>query len=387
MNIAFVSFDTVSPSQSRSDIATQREHLLSVARELGRDHKVTVYSRKTSEDDRDRVRVSPGVTVENLSAGPAGDLPEDALLPHLSRLGDQLMRRWRQERPDVVHARSWIGGLAAIAGADGLDVPLVQSFGACRTRDAKKVRVQRAIARRAGAVVAGCGDEESTLIRLGVPRNAISVIPCGVDVERFRRQGPAAARGNRPRLLHVGSLAPGQGVHTALRALEGIPDAELLIAGGPAAAELEHDAEAHRLTLLAKEMRLEGRVTLLGHVPHTTVAKLMRSADVVLSLPREAGSGAVALESMACGVPVIASAVGAHLDSVVDGVTGLLVPADRPAQTARLTRELLADPTRRTALGFAGADRARSRYSWERIAQEFTQVYEGVLATRHAMAA
>ncbi|MFF0311147.1 glycosyltransferase [Streptosporangium sp. NPDC004379] len=387
MNIAFVSFDTASPSQSRSDIAAQREHLLSVARELGRDHKVTVYSRKTSEDDRDRVRVSPGVTLENLSAGPAHDLPEDGLLPHLSGLGEQLTRRWCQERPDVVHARSWIGGLAAIAGADGLDVPLVQSFGARRTRDAKKVRVQRAIARRAAAVVAGCGDEESEMIRLGVPRNAISVIPCGVDVERFRRQGPAAARANRPRLLHVGSLAPGQGAHTALRALEGVPEAELLIAGGPAAAELEHDAEAHRLMLLAKELRLEDRVTFLGHVPHASVAKLMRSADVVLSLPREAAGGAVALESMACGVPVIASSVGAHLDSVVDGVTGLLVPAERPAQTARLARELLADPTRRTALGFAGADRARSRYSWERIAQEFAQVYEGLLATRHAMAA
>lgn len=84
---------------------------------------------------------------------------------------------------------------------------------------------------------------------------------------------------------------------------------------------------------------------------------------------------------MACGVPIIASAVGAHLDSVVDGVTGLLIPADRPAQTSRLTRELLADPTRRTAIGFAGADRARSRYSWERISQELVQVYENALAT------
>ncbi|GAA2914531.1 glycosyltransferase family 1 protein [Streptosporangium fragile] len=386
MNIAFVSSEALVPAQDESDLAAQRAHLLAMARELGREHKVTIYTRRNSETDKDRVRVSQGVTVEHLPAGPAEELPEDGVLPYLSDLGDQLMRRWGQDRPDVIHAHSWTGGLAAIAGASGLNVPFTQTFGSDHTRDtkdAKKVRLQRAIGRRASAVIAGCGDEESSLIRLGVPRRNIAVIPCGVDVERFKRQGPAAARSGRPRLLHVGPLTYDKGVHTAIRALEGIPDAELVIAGGPAATDLEHDADAHRVMLLAKEVGVDDRITLLGHVPHSSVPKLMRSADVVMSLPREAPAGAVALEAMACGVPVIASAVGAHLDSVVDGVTGLLVPADRPAQTSRLTRELLADPTRRTALGFAGADRARSRYSWERISQELVHVYESALAGRH----
>ncbi|MER6828946.1 glycosyltransferase [Streptosporangium sp. NPDC000563] len=380
MNIAFVSSEALSSTQDESDLAAQRAHLMAVARELGREHKVTIYTRRNSDSEKARVRVSQGVTLENLTAGPAQDLPEDSVLPYLSDLGDQLMHRWGQDRPDVIHAHSWTGGLAAIAGANGLNVPFTQTFSSENSHDAKKVRLQRAIGRRASAVIAGCGDEESSLIRLGVPRRNISVIPCGVDVERFRRQGPAATRGNRPRLLHVGPLTADKGVHTALRALEGIPDAELIIAGGPASVDLEHDAEAHRMMLLAKEIGVDDRITVLGHVPHSSIAKLMRSADVVLSLPREAPAGVVALEAMACGVPVIASAVGAHLDSVVDGVTGLLVPADRPAQTSRLTRELLADPTRRTALGFAGADRARSRYSWERISQELVHVYETALS-------
>ncbi|MGS2640200.1 glycosyltransferase [Streptosporangium sp. LJ11] len=380
MNIAFVSSEALSSTQDESDLAAQRAHLMAVARELGREHKVTIYSRRNSDSEKSKVRVSQGVTLENLTAGPAQNLPEDSVLPYLSDLGDQLMHRWGQERPDVIHAHSWTGGLAAIAGANGLNVPFTQTFSSENTRDAKKVRLQRAIGRRASAVIAGCGDEESSLIRLGVPRRNISVVPCGVDVERFRRQGPAAARGTRPRLLHVGPLTADKGVHTAIRALEGIPEAELIIAGGPASVDLEHDADAHRMMLLAKEIGVDDRITVLGHIPHSSVAKLMRSADVVVSLPREAPAGVVALEAMACGVPVIASAVGAHLDSVVDGVTGLLVPADRPAQTSRLTRELLADPTRRTALGFAGADRARSRYSWERISQELVHVYENALS-------
>ncbi|MFF5212519.1 glycosyltransferase [Streptosporangium sp. NPDC000396] len=383
MNIAFVSSDAPSASQSDSDIAAHRAQLLAIARELGREHKVTIYTRRNSDAGKARIRVSPGVTLENLPAGPAQNLPEDSVLPYLSDLGDQLMRRWGQERPDVIHAHSWTDGLAVIAGARGLGVPFTQSFGSEHILDAKRVRLQRAIGRRASAVIAGCGDEESTLIRLGVPRRNISIVPCGVDVERFRRQGPATARGTRPRLLHVGALTPDKGVYTAIRALEGIPDAELFIAGGPASGQLEHDADAHRIMLLAKEIGVADRITLLGEVPHASVAKLMRSADLVVSLPHEAPTGVVVLEAMACGVPVIASAVGAHLDSVVDGVTGLLVPADRPAQTSRLARELLGDPTRRTALGFAAADRARSRYSWERISHELLQVYENALAMQH----
>ncbi|MER7131392.1 glycosyltransferase [Streptosporangium saharense] len=391
MNIAFVSSDAPSALQGKDDLASQRAHLMAVARELGREHKVTIYTRKHSDADRPRVRLSPGVTLEHLSAGPARDLPEDGLLPYLSDLGEQLMQRWGQDRPDVIHAHSWTGGLAAIAGASGLGVPFTQTFGGedgtpapggPNGQDARKAKLRRAIGRRASAVIAGCGDEESTLIRMGVPRRNIAVIPCGVDVERFRRQGPAAAKGTRPRLLHVGPLSPYKGVHTAVRALAGIPEAELVVAGGPAAGDLGQDADAQQVMLLAKEIGVEDRVTLLGQVPHASIPKLMRSADVVVSLPREAPAGVVALEAMACGVPIVASAVGAHLDSIVDGVTGLLVPADRPAWTARLTRELLADSTRRTAIGFAGADRARSRYSWERIGQELVQVYENAMAVQ-----
>ncbi|MFD0888841.1 glycosyltransferase, partial [Streptosporangium algeriense] len=170
MNIAFVSSDTPSALQGKDDLASQRAYLMAVARELGREHKVTIYTRRHSDADKPKVRLSPGVTLEYLPAGPARDLPEDGLLPYLSDLGEQLMRRWGQDRPDVIHAHSWTGGLAAIAGASGLDVPFTQTFGGQDGQDARKVKLRRAIGRRASVVIAGCGDEESSLIRMGVPR-------------------------------------------------------------------------------------------------------------------------------------------------------------------------------------------------------------------------
>lgn len=155
-----------------------------------------------------------------------------------------------------------------------------------------------------------------------------------------------------------------------------------MIAGGPAAGELESDPDHRRLRALAEEVGVADRVTFLGHVPYAAMPKLMRSADIVITLPQTVPTGMVALEAMACGVPVIASAVGAHLDSVVDGVTGFLIPPRNPAALARRAREVLGDPTLRTALGYAGADRARSRYSLERIGQELVRVYEDVRAAR-----
>ncbi|MFI0416759.1 glycosyltransferase [Spongiactinospora sp. 9N601] len=395
MNIAIVASDAVSAGAvDDSDRAAQRAHLLAVARELGRSHHVTIYGRLDSPERRPKARLAHGVTLELLPAGPPEELSEEGVLRYAGDLGAELTRRWDAERPDVIHAHSWAGGLAALAGADGLNVPVAQTLprlrplprparkaatakagGGTGGDNATRVRLARAIGRTASAVIAGCGDEEAELIRLGVPRRSITVVPCGLDVERFRRHGPSAQRGKRPRLLHVGPLGPEGGAATAIRALEGVPEAELVLAGGPPADALAQDPDADHLRLLAKETGVDGRVTFLGQVPSATVAKLMRSADVVLTLPDDASAGVVALEAMACGVPVIASAVGAHLDSVLDGVTGMLVPPRRPALTARLARELLTDPTKRSALGFAGADRVRSRYSYERISQELLRVY------------
>jgi glycosyltransferase involved in cell wall biosynthesis len=360
-----------------------------IAREFPGAHKVTVYTRRDAADRKPRVKASGKVVVEYIPAGPAHELPEQDLTPHIAEFSTHLAERWRKDRPDVVHAYSWTGGLAAIAAGEGLGIPLVQSFptlgsttrrtltrtAAADRASAARARVERAIGRRADAVVASCAAEAAELIRLGVPRGRIVVVPHGVDVERFRRQGPAAPHGERHRMLHIGPLTPEGGAAVAIRALDGVPEAELVIVGTEQGDD-NGGEYLERLRILAKEAGVEDRVTLIGHVPQNTLPKMMRGADIVLSLPASAPEGKVVLEAMACGVPVIATATGAHADSVVDGVTGLLVRPGDPAILALRARRLLGDLTRRTAMGYAGADRARSRYSLERIARELVRVYE-----------
>lgn len=106
---------------------------------------------------------------------------------------------------------------------------------------------------------------------------------------------------------------------------------------------------------------------------------LLRSADVVVCTPWYEPFGMVPLEAMACGKPVVASAVGGLLDTVVDGVTGSLVDPPDPRPVARALRPLLADDALRRAWGTAGYERAHGRYSWDRVADETLTAYHRVI--------
>ena len=380
------------------DAGGQNVHVESLARALARaGHDVTVFTRRDSADLPTQVRTDDGVLVEHIDAGPAEPLPKDDLLPFVGQMGTVLGARFAELKPDVVHAHFWMSGLASLAAirGAGLDVPLVQTFhalgatkrrfqGRMDTSPPARVRMEAALARDVDRVVATSTDEVAELLRIGAVRSRISVVPSGVDIEQFCPDGPVAEKGDRPRVLCVGRLVPRKGFDTVVRALAAVPDAELVVAGGPASADLGSDQEAGRLMRLAERFGVAERVRLVGAVPRSDMPALLRSADLVVCTPWYEPFGIVPLEAMACGVPVVASAVGGFLDTVVDGATGTLVPARRPDRLAAAMRKLLAEPFWREAYGTAGVDRARSRYSWDRIAESTVVAYEGLLGGQGA---
>src|SRR3954454_5360566 len=141
-----------------------------------------------------------------------------------------------------------------------------------------------------------------------------------------------------------------------------LPGTLLVIAGGPPGTELATDPDARRLRALARRCRVADRVRLVGGVQRDRIRSLLVSADVVVCVPWYEPFGIVPLEAMACGVPVVAAAVGGLTDTVYDGVPGVHVPPHEPDHLARVLVDLLADPDRRHRLGVAGAERARRRY-------------------------
>jgi D-inositol-3-phosphate glycosyltransferase len=333
-------------------------------------HDVVVHTRRDSPRSPDVVRTRAGYDVVHVPAGPPSPVHPDELLPHLDEFTRSLRARWRADPPDVVHAHYWTSGVASVLAANGLDVPVVQTFhslGAVARQagddgvpDAR-LSTERLIGREASRVVAQCTDEKAQLVQLGVTRARIAVVPPGVDVGRFKPDGP---RLNRPLPHRLVSAAPG--AEHLIAALRSVWDTELVVVGGRA-------EEVRRLREHARASGVGDRVRLVGRVPQVAMPALLRSADVVVC----AGSdGAVTpLEAMACGVPVVAATVGGSTDTVVDGVTGLLVPPADPRALARALRPLLADDARRDAYGIAAADRVEARYSTTRIAAETIRVY------------
>jgi len=379
------------------DAGGQNVHVAALAGALARlGHSVTVYTRRDDPDLPRRVQLGPGVTVDHVSAGPATEIPKDQLLPYMTELAADLRTQWERQPPDVVHAHFWMSGLAALAAARPLHIPVVQTFhalgvvkrrqqGSKDTSPPQRLELERTLAQQADAIVATSTDELAELQRIGVDPGRVTVVPCGVDLDLFSPAGPRESRpAGRDRLVFVGRLVERKGIGNAITALASVPDAELVVAGGPDASRLDCDPEVRRLRALASRHGVADRVVFRGRVGRESLPALLRSADAVVCVPWYEPFGLVALEAMACGVPVVASAVGGLTDTIVPGETGVHVPPREPAALAAALNVLLADPDRRSAYGAAGVRRAAEHYSWDRVAAATLQTYCAV--TRSTLA-
>jgi glycosyltransferase involved in cell wall biosynthesis/phosphoheptose isomerase len=379
------------------DAGGQNVHVAALAQAVARrGAEVVVHTRRDDPTLPERVSIAPGVVVHHVDAGPLEPLPKDALLEHMPAFARELVRAWSAERPDVVHAHFWMSCHAALQAACEVPVPVVQTFHALGvvkrryqgdkdTSPPGRLDIERDIVRRVDEIVATCTDEVFELVRMGASRNKLTVVPCGVDLSLFGPDGPGEHdRGPRGRLLCVGRLVERKGIGNVIEALAELPGAELVIAGGPSPDRLDEDPDVRRLRGVADASGVADRVDLRGRVERDDLPALLRSADAVVCAPWYEPFGIVPLEAMACGVPVVASAVGGMIDTVVDGVTGVHVAPRDPERLAAALRDLLAAPERRAAYGRAGVRRARRLYDWGRVATATLDVYARHVRRRRA---
>jgi D-inositol-3-phosphate glycosyltransferase len=383
-----------------ADAGGQNVHVAELSAALARrGHDVTVYTRRDDPDVPEQVVAPQGYTVVHVPAGPPERLPKDDLLQHMGSFAQYLDARWAADRPDVTHAHFWMSGIATQLAARHLGLPVVQTFhalgsvkrrhqGAQDTSPKERLQLESMVARTATWIAATCTDEVFELMRMGRSRARISVVPCGVDKNLFTPEGAVADKvadkTAKHRILSVGRFVPRKGFDDVIRAMPSIPNTELVIVGGPDKAGLESDPEACRLRDLAKALGVNRRVHLRGSVARDDMPAMLRSADVVACTPWYEPFGIVPLEAMACGVPVVAYAVGGMLDTVVDDVTGRLIPPKRPAEIAAAINPLLRDSFLRKSLGLAGRDRVCARYSWDRVAADTMRIYDQVVQSDYS---
>jgi D-inositol-3-phosphate glycosyltransferase len=379
-----------------------------------------LYTRRDSPEVPDTVFVEPGLEVHHITAGPRAAVPKEQLQGHVEEFTEGVIahmtgavprarppgrRTYRaiDEGAGAVHANYWLSGLAGHAVKHRLDVPLVSTFHTLdRVRaEASPEEVETSSQTRralAEATIVGCSDlllasctvEADQLVELyGADPDRIEIIPLGVDHaffspgdRRMARRAIGLDRAGGPLLLFVGRIQPLKGADVAVRAVAavrtaGIEAARLVVVGGPSGPRGE--AELAFLHELTRKLDVVDAVSFLPPQPHELLSTFYRAADCCLVPSRSESFGLVALEAAACGIPVVAAAVGGLTTLVEDGVTGYLVePGDADAFAARVAK-IVADPVLQAALGVAGATSA-ARYTWATAAARLRRIYSALTA-------
>ncbi|MDE2181825.1 MAG: glycosyltransferase family 4 protein [Alphaproteobacteria bacterium] len=260
--------------------------------------------------------------------------------------------------------------IPVVVTARGTDVSLIPDFAGPR-------RMILDAAAKADGLVTVCQALKDRLVELGVAAERVTVLRNGVDLDLFkpidREQARKGLGLTRTTLLSVGWLIPRKGHDHVIRALRLLPDTDLLIAGtGPEHAYLE---------MLAKHSGVADRVRFLGTLSATELAKVYGAADALVLASSREGWANVLLESMACGTPVVASAVWGTPEVVAEPAAGMLIPRIDAEAIAAAVRKLLE----------AGHDRAATRryaerFSWDATTKGQLDLFRSVVSRRRSRA-
>lgn len=358
-------------------------------------HRIDIFTRRTDTESPQSLDLAAGVRLITLPAGPpAAD--KDDLYQYLPEFVSALRSFQRQQRQsyDLIHSHYWLSGAVGRRLAREWGVPHVTMFhtlGEVKNRarlsehePTYRIREEAAIADTADRIIVASEHERMPLAQLyGADQNKVCVVPLGVDLERFRPIERRAARhavglDGQPVILFVGRVEPLKGVDILIAAAAQISvesDFLLLIIGADAST---HGELAH-LRRLAVELGVADKVQFVEPVDHERLPLFYNAADVCVVPSYYESFGLVALEAMACGVPVVAARVGGLVSTVRDGETGYLIPWHCPEPFAERLELLLMNEDLRRHLG-RRARIAAEQYHWSKIAEQVAQIYDELVA-------
>lgn len=395
------------------DAGGMNVYVLETARRLADSGvEVEIFTRAVSSDLPRTVEVEPGVTVRHVTAGPYEGLSKSDLPAQLCAFTSAVLRAEAQHEPgwyDLVHSHYWLSGQVGWLARDRWGVPLVHTAhtlakaknanladGDAPEPMARIIGEQQVVA-EADRLIANTEDEAQQLIDWydAEPRRVLAVPP-GVDLETFSVTGTSAARsrlGIAPDalvLLFVGRLQPLKAPDVLLRAAAQLAadDPELgrrlqvIVVGAPSGSGL---AEPDAIPKLAAELGLGDRVRFEPPAARALLADYYAAADLTVVPSYSESFGLVALESQACGTPVVAAAVGGLPTAVLDSRTGRLVGSHRSEDWARALSSLLHDAGLRARYGLAARQHAE-QFSWRHTADGLLVAYRDAMAEFNSLA-
>jgi len=370
---------------------------------------VEIFTRAKTSSLAHTVEIEPGVRVSHLRAGPFEELPKEDLPAQMCAFSAGLLRA-EAGRPagwfDLIHSHYWLSGQVGWLASERWDVPLVHSMHtmakvknlelANGDRAEPQVRVigEEQVVENASRLIANTGDEARQLIDLySASAHAIDVVHPGVDLDVFSPGDQATARaalGLRPDaqvLLFVGRIQPLKAPDVLLRAVARMVESDparrrdlvVAVCGGPSGSGLDHPSA---LADLASALGIADIVRFEPPNDRARLAQWYRAADATVVPSYSESFGLVAIESQACGTPVVAATVGGLRTAVADGRSGLLVPGHDPDEWARALERMT---TRERDHLAAGARGHAEGFSWDATAQGLIDSYAHAIGEHAAL--
>ncbi len=387
------------------DSGGQNVYVGQLARHLARQgYMVDVFTRRDAETQQQVVDWLPNIRVIHVPAGPAYFIPKEAMLPYMEQFGRFVIRfARRQKLPyDLMHANFFMSGMVAQQVKRTLGIPFVMTFhalGRVRRLNQKEAdafpdirfAIEEGLMRDADRIVAECPQDKQDMEQLyHAPSERIDIVPCGFDPDEFRpvtldvRQQLGLAR-DEFIILQLGRLVQRKGIDNVIRATallnreQGVAARLLVVGGNEERPDPVGTPELGRLMRLAEQLGIEQQVTFTGQRRREQVRYYYSAADVFVTTPWYEPFGITPVEAMACGTPVVGTAVGGIKTTVVDGETGFLVPPRDPEALAARLAWLHANPQAAQRMGWAGMRRAYHQYTWRHVASAMADVYEAAL--------
>jgi D-inositol-3-phosphate glycosyltransferase len=400
------------------DAGGQNVYVDELSRQLGRlGYAVDVFTRRDSGATPEVVDWAPGVRVINLAVGPPTFVPKDDLWPLMPAFLDALLSFMMRDgaRYDLVHGNFWMSGWVAAQLRRRIGIPAVQIFhamgktkqrhqGSNDSSPAGRIAAELAVVRDVDRLIAQCPSERDELLGdYNADPHKVILIPSAVNVERFY---PVPRDQARCRIgldsdgfvvVYVGRMLPRKDVRNLVHAFallvqqletEGgdgsnLQSPRLLLVGGETPdANPTATPEIGVLQDLAAQLGIADRVQFTGKRQPDDLRFYYGAGDVAVTTPWYEPFGLTPLEGMACGRPVIGSAVGGIAFTIQDGLTGLLVPPADPAALARALYQLRIHPELRAKMGNAARKRVEQEFTWAIVARRTAALYQSVLASR-----
>ena len=380
-------------------------YVLELARELGRQgHLVDIYTRVHDPQDKLIYELGTNARLIHLTAGEDGEINKLDVYPHLPEFVRQLedFRKRNRLHYDLVYSHYWLSARAGESLQSWWNVPHMVMFhtlgaikntlGVGESEAELRIDTEREVSHTCHRIIAATGKEKEAIIRYyGASPESISVIPCGVNMELFRPIEKEEAKrhlgfgNNSKNILFVGRLEPLKGIDKLLRAMTYLDDGrnlKLWIIGG----DEQSQHELKRLQRLSRKLQIQDSVSFPGLIKQPELPFYYSAADVCVVPSYYESFGLVALESLACGTPVVTTRVGDMESIICKGETGYVLDDNTPRCLADKIALLLF----RSKNGIGSVNFIRESvagFSWTSIAEKITEECRTVVAeyyTRNA---